>query len=219
MTNAQVIALIYGFIGFIVIGSIVLLPYALVQHTRHGRIDGRQVFVLGAFLLYACLAVAAVMLPLPDPSAPRLEQTVQLVPLQWIDDIGAEMHKYGLAPTVANALATQTFQQAALNVLLFVPLGMYLRATWRRGAIGATAVGAVVSLTIEIAQLTANFGTAPFVYRIFDVDDIMNNTVGALLGWVVASAVLALRQARRVATPHVPVPRRPITDRAEARVG
>src|SRR5690606_5074715 len=153
--------------------------------------------------------VAAVMLPLPDPSAPRLEQTVQLVPLQWIDDIGAEMHKYGLAPTVANALATQTFQQAALNVLLFVPLGMYLRATWRRGAIGATA----------IAQLTANFGTAPFVYRIFDVDDIMNNTVGALLGWVVASAVLALRQARRVATPHVPVPRRPITDRAEARVG
>src|SRR5690606_31096330 len=55
--------------------------------------------------------------------------------------------------------------------------------------------------------------------RIFDVDDIMNNTVGALLGWVVASAVLALRQARRVATPHVPVPRRPITDRAEARGG
>jgi len=104
-------------------------------------------------------------------------------------------------------VSTQTFQQAMLNVALFVPLGMFLRLVWRKGLRSTVKTGALVSFTVEITQLTANFGTAPMVYRVFDVDDLLTNTAGAFLGWLLAAAVLrrnrkdALADTRRMLVP------------------
>jgi glycopeptide antibiotics resistance protein len=191
MTNAQVTALQYGFIGFLAVWATILIPQLVLQFARHGRPQGRSLATTAAVVLYACMALAAVFLPLPGPHSKRLEQTVQLVPFQWISDIHMELVKHG--QSAAHWFATQTFQQAALNVLLFVPLGFFARTLWKRGLVGALAIGAAVSLAIEITQLTANFGTAPFVYRIFDVDDLMTNTFGAGVGWLVGALLLALR--------------------------
>lgn len=207
MTEAQLIALVYGCIGFVVVAAVMLPSYALVDYVRRGAVDLRRMIAVGAFLLYCCLAVAVVVFPVPGPTTPPLEQTVQLVPLQWIEDVGTEMRKYGLAPTLLNAVSTQTFQQAMLNVALFVPLGMFLRLVWRKGLRSTVKTGALVSFTVEITQLTANFGTAPMVYRVFDVDDLLTNTAGAFLGWLLAAAVLrrnrkdALADTRRMLVP------------------
>ena len=139
--------------------------------------------------------MAVVLLPLPEPGDPRLTQTVQLVPFQWIADVGTELDKYGLPDS--HALFTQTFQQLAMNVLLFVPLGMFTVLLWRRGPGFALLTGFGVSLAVEITQLTANFGTAPYPYRIFDVDDLMANTAGAVLGWVAAALFRYLRRVTK----------------------
>lgn len=187
MTNAQVTALEYGFIGFLALWAVVLVPQLIGQLARYGGLRFRSLAATAAVLLYGCMTLAVVLLPLPGPGARRLSQTVQLHPFQWIADIHTEMLKHG-----SEWFATQTFQQACLNVLLFVPLGVFARILWRRGLIGTTLLGFAASLLIEVTQLTANFGTAPFVYRIFDVDDLMNNTLGAALGWVFGALLLAL---------------------------
>ncbi|MFD2468151.1 VanZ family protein [Amycolatopsis silviterrae] len=191
MTNAQVTALQYGFIGFLAIWATILVPQFVLQVARHGRPRLRSLVTSAAVVFYACMALAVVFLPLPGPNSRRLEQTVQLEPFQWIADIHTELVKHGLS--AADWFTTQTFQQAAMNVLLFVPLGFFARTLWRRGLVGALAIGFAASLAIEITQLTANFGTAPFVYRIFDVDDLMTNTFGAGLGWLAGALLLALR--------------------------
>lgn len=48
-------------------------------------------------------------------------------------------------------------------------------------------MGFAVSLLIETAQLTGIFHLYPCSYRLFDVDDLIWNTLGALLGYAVAA--------------------------------
>jgi glycopeptide antibiotics resistance protein len=191
MTHAQITALTYGLLAFVAVWATILVPQLITQFAKHGRVNPRGLLVSGAVTLYSCLALAVVLLPLPGPNTPRLSQTIQLEPFQWVTDIHTELLKHG--EPLSHALLTQTFQQVAMNVLLFVPLGLIARLLWKRGAIGTLLIGFAFSLAIEITQLTANFGTAPFAYRIFDVDDLMTNTTGAVMGWIVAALFLALR--------------------------
>jgi glycopeptide antibiotics resistance protein len=193
MTNAQVTALTYGLLAFLATWVTILIPQLIGHYAQFGRADLRRVGTTAVVTLYACLTLAVVFLPLPGPGTKRPSQTVQLHPFQWIDDIHTELVKHGLS--ASHALMTLTFQQAAMNVLLFVPLGVFARVLWKRGLIGTALIGFTASLLIEITQLSANFGTAPFVYRFFDVDDLMNNTAGAILGWVAGALFLALRKA------------------------
>jgi glycopeptide antibiotics resistance protein len=195
MTNAQVTALTYGLIAFLAAWVTILVPQLITHHARFGRVDLRRVGTTAAVTLYACLTLAVVFLPLPGPGTKRLSQTVQLHPFQWIEDIHTELLKHGLSGSHAlTGLTTLTFQQVTMNVLLFVPLGVFARVLWKRGLIGTLLIGFTASLLIEITQLSANFGTAPFVYRIFDVDDLINNTSGAVLGWIAGALLLALRK-------------------------
>lgn len=67
----------------------------------------------------------------------------------------------------------------ALNVLLFMPLGVLLPLLWRKyRAFGNTVIfGFLLSLGIEISQL--------FTFRATDVNDLITNTLGTILGYFV----------------------------------
>lgn len=83
--------------------------------------------------------------------------------------------------------------QVVLNVLLFMPLGYFLRVLWGRGVIVSTATGLAVSAMIETTQITGVWGIYPCPYRLFDVDDLLANTSRAFLGAVLISLLLQLR--------------------------
>lgn len=153
--------------------------------------------VLAAILvpIYAFFVVSAVFFPLPGPYATPLRQGIQLEPFQWVDDVRRGLGYSGLSLT--QVLSAPAFEGAALNVLLFVPLGIFARMLFRRGFIGTMLIGFACSLFIELTQLTANWGTAPLQYRIFDVDDLINNTAGAMIGWIAAAVLLAVVSAAR----------------------
>ena len=195
MTNAQVTALQYGFISFLALWGVVLVPQLITQLARHGGLRLRGIATTAAVLFYGCMTLAVVFLPLPGPGTRLPSQTVQPHPFQWITDIHTELLKHG--EPLSQWFMTQTFQQACLNVLLFVPLGVFARVLWRRGLTGTALIGFAASLLIEITQVTANLGTAPHVYRIFDVDDLMNNAFGAGVGWVFGALLLTLLRGKR----------------------
>jgi glycopeptide antibiotics resistance protein len=85
------------------------------------------------------------------------------------------------------------------NLLLFVPLGLTLaaastRATrWGRLA-AATVSAALLSVLIEVIQLA-------MPSRASDVDDVLFNTLGALVGAAVGAVAFAGRARRRLTTP------------------
>lgn len=175
MTNAQLVAIGWGLVGFAVLWPVLLLA------------KPKRLVTASAALLYSCALVGLVLLPLGGPTP---EQVFQPVPFQWVADIGTELAKHG--QPASRALATLTFQQMALNVLLFAPLGFFGKRLWHLRPMRTVALGFAVSLGIETAQLTAG-------HRIFDVDDLMTNTAGAAAGWLAAAAVLVVTShARRV---------------------
>lgn len=65
------------------------------------------------------------------------------------------------------------------NILLFIPLGFMLPCIWKKyEMLWITALsGITFSLIIELSQL--------FNRRITDIDDLLMNTLGALIGWVI----------------------------------
>ncbi|NKQ58528.1 VanZ family protein [Amycolatopsis sp. K13G38] len=193
MTTTQVNALEAGLGVFLALWAVVLVPQLVLHTVRYGRIVVPKVAATGALLCYFCLALAVVLLPLPGPNTRPLSQGIQLVPFQWIDDVRRELG--GASPV--HAFTTPAFEQMALNVLLFVPLGMFARLLWKRGFAGTVLLGFACSLLIEMTQLTANWGTAPLQYRIFDVDDLGTNTTGAALGWIAGALLLTLRASAR----------------------
>lgn len=76
------------------------------------------------------------------------------------------------------------------NILLFLPIGCLVGLIApKHKLLAATLVGLFLSETIECSQLIWHRGT-------FDVDDLFNNTVGALLGGLVVVLVLWIRNKR-----------------------
>ena len=111
-------------------------------------------------------------------------------------EVVRELQKAFASP--GNPLRHPAFLQLALNVLLFVPLGVFLRVLAGRGIVTALLVGLGLSLFIETTQLTGVWGLYPCAYRFFDVGDIMTNTTGALLGSVFALVVPRAKRGMRV---------------------
>nr|WP_281392013.1 VanZ family protein [Brachybacterium halotolerans] len=142
-----------------------------------------------AVSVYGVALVAYTLLPLPDPArtcGAGAGRTLQLTPFQFVADIVREGGGLGLR----DAVTSWAVLQAALNVVLFVPLGLAVRGMLRRGVLTATALGALVSLAIEATQYTGLWGIYDCSYRIADVDDLILNTTGALVGALLAPLLL-----------------------------
>ncbi|MDR2253232.1 MAG: VanZ family protein [Bifidobacteriaceae bacterium] len=185
-----VVALTLG----IVLAVAAFTPFVAVAYRRHGRLTWRHSLIWLAFVVYFLAIWTYTLLPLPDPDELRCSKA-QLTPFFFIQD----MTNYPL-DSLRAALTNPVLLQTGLNVALFLPLGFFLRALWGKGVVWAGIVGAGWSLFIELTQLTGVWGIYPCAYRVFDVDDLMSNTLGAVLG-----ALLALLVPRRwVSTERAP---------------
>lgn len=71
---------------------------------------------------------------------------------------------------------------AILNLIFFMPFGFLLPTLWRkfRSLWPTLLYGIVFSLIIELGQLFIQ-------YRASDINDLIMNTLGAVLGWVIFS--------------------------------
>jgi glycopeptide antibiotics resistance protein len=78
--------------------------------------------------------------------------------------------------------ANATPYEPLANVLLFVPLGLLIATAGRRlGAVVGLGFG--LSIVIEVTQYLLDNG------RTADVNDVIENTLGTLLGWLVVLVV------------------------------
>ena len=182
-----------GFTAFVGIGLLVLAPLVLLHYWRFGRVEPRRAFVLYGLLAYGLVALALIFLPFPADRSQvcQGEQMLSLVPFQWVTDMTSNMAANGRSGIVA-MVTSQAFMQQMFNVVLFVPLGIVLRRAYRRGPLAVVAIGMGISLAVEVVQYTGNFGYYPCPYRISDVDDLISNTAGALVGWMLAPAALVV---------------------------
>ncbi|GAA1804217.1 VanZ family protein [Nesterenkonia flava] len=171
-----------------VLAVLLFVPFVYINYRRHGRLSGARTLLWIAFLVYAMALWTYTLLPLPEPADIQCT-SAQLRPFPFIHDIQSYPYS-GPAGLVHNPV----FMQVALNVLLFMPLGFFLRILWGRGVTVAALTGASLSALIEVTQVTGVWGIYPCAYRVFDVDDLLANTTGALVGGLLAAALFALRR-------------------------
>lgn len=201
--NSSVMPAIVAILLGLVIGFLLFVPFVAVQYRRHGRLTWRQLLLWAAFLVYALALWTYTLLPLPDPNA-LVCVGAQTRPLQFLDDI----RQYPVG-SVGDLARNPAVMQVVLNVALFVPLGFFLRLVWRRGIVASALAGFVVSLAIELTQRTGVWGIYVCAYRLFDVDDLIANTSGAVLGGILSLALVPV--LTRADTGRAPAGPRPVT--------
>ena len=135
------------------IALLLLVPIFELLNRRRFHNDQRT----GAYLVFAAyLCAIYVVVGLPDIGYFRFRPNINLKPFQYMFS--------DLRSTVP-------------NVFLFLPLGCFLPILWAdfRSAWKTVFVGFLTSLTIELLQI--------FTFRATDVNDLMTNTLGTLLGY------------------------------------
>ncbi|GAA4365366.1 VanZ family protein [Paeniglutamicibacter cryotolerans] len=175
------IAILFGCL-FLLVTGIYLLA---LQYRRYGRLSwGRSIGTTGV-VVYLFALGAYTMLPLPasrgDFCATQGHRGFQKEPLNFLHEIQAD-----LSGPMGAILRDPAFVQVALNVLLFIPLGLFAVRWLKSGFLGALALGALATVAIEMTQYTGVWGLFGCAYRFADVDDLMANFIGALIGAVLA---------------------------------
>lgn len=170
---------------FPLLAFVLLVPVAVVLYRRHGVMRWWALSFY-AFLYYLITAYCLVLMPLPGTAVdvcreyPRMGQW-QLTPGNTFADVWKESgHRVTFGDLV---LHNSAVIETGFNLLLLLPLGVFLRYHFRRGPWTSLAVAAGVALSFEVTQGTGVFGLYPCPYRLFDVDDLVVNTLGAMLGW------------------------------------
>ena len=176
------IALVLG----TVVAIVLVLPVAAYQYRLDGRLQPGDLAILLSGAVYGLALWTYTLLPVPPEDSYRCQGS-QLDPLASIRAIDRA------APEAL--LGDPAFLQVALNVLLFVPLGYYVRRVLKRGVVVATLLGLGTSLLIETTQLTGVWSVYACAYRLFDVDDLIVNTLGALGGSLLSAVVVRRRVA------------------------
>lgn len=180
-----------GFAAFVGVGVLVLLPLVVLHYHRFGRVEPRRAVVLYGLLAYGLVALALIFLPFPTALVCDGEDMLSTTPFRWVTDMRNNLTANGRSGVGAVVTST-VFLQQAFNVALFVPLGVVLRKAYGRGPLAVIAIGLGVSLAVEVVQYTGNLGAYPCPYRTADVDDLISNTAGALVGWMVAPVALVV---------------------------
>lgn len=163
---------------------------------KTGRVHGvRQYLLTASFALFLASILSLTLTPIGSSNSvtnPELYYPRFYVGWSWQQawELTAGM---GL-----NRFATTVYAQLFFNIAMFIPLGFFTEGCLRWGLRATALSGFALSSFIELSQLTGNWGLADFTYRTFDVDDIVNNTAGAVLG---AACIWAVRtiQKRRTA--------------------
>ncbi len=140
----------------------VALTLALGLLRRRCHWSGRRTACYLTMAVYVSIIFALV--GLPDIRYIRFQPNINLVPFRYFFSDRTSLP----------------------NVVLFVPLGLFLPLLWHSfGKLWRTVLfGFCVSLTIELLQI--------FTFRATDINDLMTNTLGTFLGWALGRLVLAL---------------------------
>jgi hypothetical protein len=169
----QIVPVLAALLAAAALGPVLFVPFVAGSYRRHGELSAGRLLLGPAALVYAAALIAFVVLPLPATDEMACVAAAQLRPLQFVADIRTD----GL----------RAVAQVVANVALFVPFGVLGRLRTGRPVAVLALAGFGLSLFVELTQLTGNWFLHPCPYRLFDVDDLLANTAGALLGAAAAA--------------------------------
>ena len=161
-----------------IVSLVTLLLLAITElwhYVKHERISVFHRFLIVLFGIYLTILFSLTVVPVWNWKFSFIGQNINLLPLQVLTTMaGNPLNLYG-------------------NILMFIPFGfLFVLLTKHIKFYVVTLSGALLSLLIEILQL--------FSFRATDIDDVILNTLGTFIGFLLGSFLLACIPFLRRAT-------------------
>ncbi len=174
--------LIFPFLAFLI-----TIPYLLFEYHKYGSVPLIRSSIIYTFILYLLAAYFLVILPLPSKEEVLTMPTKvpQLIPFNFIGDfIEAFREMNGF-----NFFKEPIVYTTLFNIAITLPFGIYLRYYFKKKWYTTLIYTFLLSLYFELTQFTGLYGLYPKAYRLFDVDDLIINTLGGLIGYLITPLV------------------------------
>lgn len=180
-------------ITFPFIAFLITLPYVLKEYHKYGSVYWYRALIVYSFILYMLTAYFLVILPLPsrEEVMALTTPTTQLIPFTFIKDFinnsGFVLNDFS---TYLTAIKSSQFIVPVFNIILTIPFGAYLHYYFKFSFKKTVLFAFLLSLFYELTQLSGLYFIYPRGYRLFDVDDLLLNTLGSIIGYFVGSLLL-----------------------------
>lgn len=190
--SSYVVPIKVGIIIFPIIALLFTIPYMIKQYHRFGSIPFLRTFVIYSFILYLLIAWFMVILPLPtiEHVSQMTGPWAQLVPFASLKLIISNTNFNILdVSTYLTTLKNPAVYTVLFNFLLTLPFGVYLKYYFNRKWWEVIILSFMLSLFFEVTQFSCLFGIYPRPYRLFDIDDLIVNTIGGFLGYLITPLI------------------------------
>ena len=186
-------------ISFPAIAVIFTIPYLIYNYKKYGSIMSLRLWIIYSFILYMLITYCLIILPLPSPEKAQALRGhhMQLNPLNFIFDIikntKIDLNHPKSFLTIFNNWG---FLTTIFNIFMTLPFGFYLRYYFQNNLKQVLIKTFLLSLFFELTQLSGLYFIYQGNYRLFDVDDLITNTLGGLLGFLLAGALIKFLPTR-----------------------
>ena len=176
-------------ISFPAIAVIFIIPYLIYNYKKYGSIMSLRLWIIYSFILYMLITYCLIILPLPSAEKAQTLRGhhLQLNPLNFIFDIikntKIDLNHPKSFLTIFNNWG---FLTTIFNIFMTLPFGFYLRYYFQNNLKQVLIKSFLLSLFFELTQLSGLYFIYQGNYRLFDVDDLITNTLGGLLGFLLA---------------------------------
>lgn len=173
---------------FPIIAFMMTIPYMFYEYRKYGSINKLRTLIIFSFVLYLLCVYFLVILPLPKPESVHTTylEKINLIPFSFVYDfIMKTPLRISNPATYLKAFKHATFFVPFFNVLMTIPFGMYLRYYFQFDLKKTAIAGLLLSLFFELTQLSGLYFIYSGPYRLCDVDDLIMNTLGAVLGYFI----------------------------------
>lgn len=146
----------------IVSAFIILIPIMIIlQFTILKEAELKRKFIIIIFILY--LIGVYLVVGIPNINNITFDFSINIIPI--LDIVNSPINY---------------MRNTILNIILFIPLGFMSPIIWKnyRSIKKVVLLGLGMSLIIEVLQI--------FTYRLTDIDDLITNTLGALIGYLLS---------------------------------
>jgi len=174
---------------FPILAFFLALPLFIKEYRKYGSFPLLKGFLVYSFIFYLLCAYFLVILPLPAKSEVA-QLTTPKIQLQPFANVGRFLSETVLdvrnPSTYLASLKQGVVLEPLFNVVLTIPFGVYLRYYFNVSFKKTILFSFCLSLFFELTQLTGLYFIYPRPYRLADVDDLINNTLGGVIGYSLA---------------------------------
>ena len=197
--NTYLLSISKAILIFPIIAFIITLPFMIINYNKYGSISKLRTLIIYSFVLYLLCAFFLVIFPMPSQeyvnnlTIPKY----QLMPFNFVNDLRYTLNfSLNSVSGFIKLLKLPTFYQPIFNIILTIPFGMYLRYYYKCSFKKILILSILLTLFFEITQLTGIFGIYSRNYWMFDVDDILFNTLGGIFGYLLWGLFIKILPSR-----------------------